>query len=85
MGEEEYISAIDEFDAIIQQDPESEEAVYAEIDALTTALLAEPGDSTLGKKSGGRYLVKSLSDYHSKVSSLLKNKFSLLISFLQDL
>ena len=39
VGEEEYIQAIDKFDEIIQQNPGSEKAVYAEIDALTTALL----------------------------------------------
>jgi parallel beta-helix repeat protein len=75
VGKTEYVPAIVEFDEIVQQNPGSEEAIYAEIDALTASLLVEPGDSTLGKKSGGRYLVKNSSDYHSKVSSLLKNNF----------
>src|SRR5690606_8700740 len=59
IGEVEYVSAITEFDNIINQDPNSEEAVYAEIDALTTALLVEDGDTTLQKSAIGKYLIKS--------------------------
>lgn len=74
VGEEEYIQAIEEFDDIIQQNPGSEKAVYAEIDAYTTALLIEKGDTTLGKSAAQNYIVNS-SDYESKISNLLKNNF----------
>ena len=75
VGEQEYISAISEYDEIIQQNPGSEEAVYAEIDALTTALLVEGNDSTLGKTAGGRYLVKTTADYTDKINDILRKNF----------
>jgi parallel beta-helix repeat protein len=75
VGEQEYETAIDEFDGIIQQNPNTEEAVYAEIDALTTALLIEENDSTLQKGRLGKYLVKSSSDYHRKVDEILRKNF----------
>jgi parallel beta-helix repeat protein len=74
IGEEEYISAIGEFDQIIQQNPNTEEAVYAEIDAITTALLVE-GDSTLGKGRLGKYLVKTGEDYLNKLDGILRKHF----------
>jgi tetratricopeptide (TPR) repeat protein len=76
VGKQEYIPAISEYDEIIQQNPNSEEAVYAEIDALTTALLVGGNDSTLGKTSGGRYLVKTTEDYSSKLNDILRKHFS---------
>ncbi len=75
VGEQEYIPAISEYDEIIQQNPGSEEAVYAEIDALTTALLVEGNDSTLGKTAGGRYLVKTTADYIVKINDILRKNF----------
>jgi|WetSurMetagenome_2_1015567.scaffolds.fasta_scaffold03552_4 parallel beta-helix repeat protein len=75
VGEQEYETAINEFDEIIQQNPNTEEAVYAEIDALTTALLIEDNDSTLQKGRLGKYLIKSSSDYHRKVDEILRKNF----------
>jgi len=75
VGEQEYETAIDEFDGIVQQNPNTEEAVYAEIDALTTALLVEGNDSTLQKGLLGKYLVKSATDYHQKVDEILRKHF----------
>jgi hypothetical protein len=72
---QEYIPAVSEFDGIIQQYPNTEEAVYAEIDALTTALLIEENDSTLQKGRLGKYLIKSSSDYNQKVDELLRKHF----------
>jgi hypothetical protein len=75
IGEEEYVPAIGEFDGIIQQNPNTEEAVYAEIDALTTALLVEGGDSTLRKGTLNKYLIKPGEDYLSKLDGLLRKHF----------
>ena len=47
--------------------------MYAEIDALTTALLLSP-DSSLGKGSLGKYAVADISDYTNRVSNLLKQR-----------
>lgn len=73
VGQTEYIPAISKFDAIVQQNPGTEEAVYAEIDALTTALLLPP-DSTLRKGRLGKYVVGDISDYTNRVNQLLKNR-----------
>ncbi len=75
VSEEEYVPAIGEFDQIIQQNPGTEEAVYAEIDAITTALLVEGGDSTLRKGTLGKYLVKTSGDYLSKLDGILRKHF----------
>jgi len=76
VSEEEYIPAIGEFDEIIQQNPNTEEAVYAEIDAITTALLVE-GDSTLGKGTLAKYLIKTGEDYLSKLDGILRKHFGI--------
>lgn len=57
VSRQEYISAIEKFDNIIQQNPNSTEAVYAEIDILTTALYLDTTSTQLGKMNGGKYLV----------------------------
>ena len=75
VGEQEYETAIAEFDNIVQQNPNTEEAVYAEIDALTTALLLEEADSTLQKGRLGKYLIKSSADYNQKVDEILRKHF----------
>jgi parallel beta-helix repeat protein len=69
VSQKEYISAINEFDEVIQQNQQSEEAIYAEIDAITTALML-PQDSSLNKGTLGKYIV---SDYSARISHLLKN------------
>jgi parallel beta-helix repeat protein len=75
VGEQEYETAIGEFDGIVQQNPNTEEAVYAEIDALTTALLIEEADSTLQKGRLGKYLIKSSANYHQRVDEILRKNF----------
>jgi hypothetical protein len=75
VGEQEYETAISEFDNIVQQNPNTEEAVYAEIDALTTALLIEEADSTMQKGRLGKYLIKSTSDYKQRIDEILRKHF----------
>ena len=74
VGKEQYILAIGEFDQVIESDPESEEAVYAEIDALTTSLLIDNGDSTLHKSKLVKYLVNR-DGYQDRVNQLLQKRF----------
>src|SRR5690606_38251441 len=71
----EYNSAITCFDNIIQQNPNSEEAFYADIAILTTSLLTDTGSTQLGKLANGKYMVKGSSDYMSKLSALMKKHF----------
>lgn len=73
----EYITAINKFDDIIQQNPNSEEAVYAEIDILTAALNLDTNNTLLGKINGGKYLVKGASDYLSRLNEILQSRFGL--------
>jgi parallel beta-helix repeat protein len=75
VGEQEYETAITEFDNIVQQNPNTEEAVYAEIDALTIALLIEESDSTLQKGRLGKYLIKSSANYSQRVDEILRKNF----------
>ncbi|HRP93978.1 MAG TPA: NosD domain-containing protein, partial [Ignavibacteriaceae bacterium] len=77
VSKQEYLTAISKFDNIIQQNPNSEEAVYAEIDIMTTALKIDTTNTSLGKIAGGKYLVKGTSDYLSKLNNLLQNKFGI--------
>jgi hypothetical protein len=75
VGEQEYEESIGDFDAIIQQNPNTEEAVYAEIDAITTAILIEESDSTLHKGKLGKYLVKPGESYFTKLDGILRKHF----------
>lgn len=75
VSKEEYLSAIGDFDQIIQQAPESERAAIAEIDIMTTALLLDTTNNQLGKVAGGKYLVKGSGDYITRMSEIMKNKF----------
>ena len=77
VSKEDYLKAISRFDNIIQQNPNSEKAVYAEIDIMTTALNLDTTNSGLGKIAGGKYLVKGASDYLSKLNNLLQNNFGI--------
>ncbi len=77
VGKEEYLTAISKFDNIIQQNPNSEEAVYAEIDIITTALNLDTTNSQLGKMGNGKYLVKGTSDFLSKLNGILQSKFGI--------
>ncbi len=75
VSKEEYETAISKFDNIIHQNPNSQEAVYAEIDIITTALNIDTTGSGLGKIVGGKYHIKGTSDYLAKLNDLLQNKF----------
>jgi tetratricopeptide (TPR) repeat protein len=77
VSKEEYLTAISKFDNIIQQNPNSEEAIYAEIDIMTTALNLDTTNTGLGKIAGGKYLVKGTSDYLTKLNNLLQTKFGI--------
>jgi len=70
---EEYLPAINNFDEIAQQNPNTDIALYRQIDALTTSLLV-PQDSSLNKGILGKYSVENLSDYTNKLSELLKTR-----------
>ena len=71
----EIVPAIGEFDNIVQQNPNTEEAIYAEIDAITAASLLDGNDSTLQKGPAGGYLVKTQGGYFNKIDNLLKQNF----------
>jgi hypothetical protein len=71
----EIVPAIGEFDNIIQQNPNTEEAIYAEIDAMTAAIMLEGNDTTLQKSKAGKYLVKNRSDYFGRLNEILKQNF----------
>jgi tetratricopeptide (TPR) repeat protein len=77
VSKEEYLTAISKFDNIIQQNPNSEEAIYAEIDIITTALNIDTTNSQLGKMGNGKYLVKGTSDYLTKLNDILQSKFGI--------
>jgi len=77
VSKEEYLTAISKFDNIIQQNPNSEEAIYAEIDIITTALNIDTTNSQLGKMGSGKYLVKGTSDYLAKLNDILQSKFGI--------
>jgi len=72
-----YLTAISKFDNIIQQNPNSAEAIYAEIDIITTALNLDTTNSQLGKMGSGKYLVKGTSDYLSRLNDILQSKFGI--------
>jgi parallel beta-helix repeat protein len=69
IAKKEYENAIDQFDDIVQQLPGTEKALYAEIDAITTALLLD--ENGMGKAS--KYSVGSPIEFGSKVKSLLQS------------
>ncbi len=69
----EYGTAINNFDQIIQQNFNSDLALYRAIDALTTSLLISD-DSTLNKNSVGKYYVSGFDDYGIKVRDLLRTR-----------
>ena len=76
VSKEEYLTAINKFENIIQQNPNREEAVYAEIDIITTALNIDTTNPGLGK-IGSKYLVQGTSDYLSKLNGILQSKFGI--------
>lgn len=69
---EEYVEAINEFDEIVQENPNTDKAFFAEIDAYTTALMMDSLTGGLGKTS--RYAVNGIDDYNKKINDLLKRK-----------
>lgn len=70
IGKEEYETAIGRLEDIIVQNPGEEEAIYAEIDAITAAMLANGGGGNMGKYSG-KYVTSSLDDYGNKIGELV--------------
>lgn len=74
IGGEEIIPAVEEFDYIVQNNSGSEEAIYAEIDALTAALLIQGGDSTLSKSTAANYVLDN-NGYYTRVTDILIKNF----------
>jgi tetratricopeptide (TPR) repeat protein len=70
IGKEEYETAIGRLEDIIVQNPGEEEAIYAEIDAITAAMLANVGGGNLGKYSG-KFATASLYEYGNKIGELV--------------
>ena len=70
IGKEEFETAIGRFEDIIIQNPGEEEAIYAEIDAITAAMLVNGGGGNLGKYSG-KYVSTSLDEYGNKIGDLI--------------
>jgi M6 family metalloprotease-like protein len=70
IGKEEFETAIGRFEDIIIQNPGEEEAIYAEIDAITAAMLANGGGGNLGKYSG-KFATTSLDEYGNKIGELV--------------
>jgi hypothetical protein len=59
----------------MSSNPNTDAALFAEIDALTTSMIAGSDTTQLGKGVNNRILVKSTADYLSKVNNLLKGRF----------
>jgi hypothetical protein len=76
VDEKQFISAIDGFGTIILQNPETEEAMFAEIDAMTTSLLSGNGnDTTLNKGLNKSLLVKGTRDFQDRLNKLIQKRF----------
>ena len=75
VSKEEYEIAIADYAIIVQQNPETEKAAYAEMNIMTTALLMDTTNNQLGKVAGGKYLVKGSDDYLTKLSGIMKKNF----------
>ena len=68
-------AAIDSFNTIIQQFPNTDRAFFAAMDILTTSLLVQNGGNQLGKRIAKEFIAKSSGDYQSKLLNLLQSKF----------
>ncbi|MCC6253572.1 MAG: T9SS type A sorting domain-containing protein, partial [Ignavibacteriaceae bacterium] len=69
----EYISAINSFEESVQQNPNTDLALYRQIDALTTSSLLT-SDSTLGKMVPSKYKVENILGYSKMISELLRSR-----------
>lgn len=72
VAEKEYLTAIDNFENVAINNPNTDLAYYSELNALTTSLLAS-SDSTMGKISG-KYAVNGIDDYYERINKLAKNR-----------
>ena len=75
VGNSEYVPAINTFDAIAEQNSGTEEAFYAEIDALTTAVISYNRGGGLQKGLPGKYKVNSEDDLLNKLNKIMNDKF----------
>jgi hypothetical protein len=76
VGNSEYVPAINTFDDIVQQNPNTEEGLYAEIDALTTAIISYNQDGGgLQKGLPGKYKAGSEEELIDRLNNLMKNNF----------
>ena len=71
IGKEEYETAIGRFEDIINQNQGQEEAIYAEIDLLVTAMLASNDSSGALGKLSKKYALSSNGGYEAAMDKLL--------------
>ena len=82
VAKKDYTEAINNFDEVIIQNPNSEEAFFAAVDILTTSLL-DTTNTALSKVCGIDLSAKDANDYRTKLNALIKarnNKQSLFVS-----
>lgn len=75
IDEQNFSGALSYFEEIINNHPNTDAALFAEIDALTTSMIAGLDSTQLGKGKNQNLLVKNTSDYLGKVNNLLKGRF----------
>ncbi len=76
VGNQQYLPAINSFDEIAQQNPETEEGLFAEIDALTTAIISfNEGGGGLQKGLPGKYVANSQGELVDRLNNLMKTNF----------
>ncbi len=75
VGNSEYIPAINTFDEIAEQNSGTEEGLYAEIDAFTTAVISYNQGGGLQKGLPGKYKVNSEDDLLNKLNKIMNDKF----------
>ncbi len=75
VGNSEYVPAINTFEEIAEQNPGTDEALYAEIDALTTATIYYNQSGGMQKGLPGKYKANSEDELLSKINSVMKDNF----------
>ncbi len=76
VGNQQYLPAINSFDEIAQQNPETEEGLFAEIDALTTAIISyNEGGGGLQKELPGKYAANSQGELVDRLNNLMNTNF----------
>jgi hypothetical protein len=68
--------AINRFNHIVVSHPGTDEATFAEIDAMTASLLLDTASTGLHKMTNNPYRTKGPQDYNSRIRNLIANKFT---------